>query len=158
MVKNLYDMYLDRFRFAKLTYKQLLHRYDKEAKEKGNEKEQEVDVDDAEENLLITCRDDEGASEGQINKVIMTWTEYKLVLMKIGRVTMHKAPPLGSEESMFRKIVLYHPNSSEEEVKLEPEDIEELLSKIDENPMMDGEGKTLTKLDCMRTKMHPALK
>ena len=157
LVRNLYDMYLDRFGFAKLTYKQLLHRYDKEAKERGNEEEQEVDVEDEEENVLITCRDDEEASEGQLPKVIMTLKGEKLVRRKRGRVILHKAPPLGSEDYMFMNVVLYHPHSSEKEVKLEPEGIEELFGKKDENPMMDGEGKTLTKLETVRAKMHPAL-
>ena len=163
LIKDIYDMYLQRIGYNKLTYKQVLVRYGivEETNEENVHGSLEaqfgaVGGDLIERDFVITCSDN-GDDNLLLPEELLTSRGDRLILNKRDRVVTHKVPEIDSPEHMFLNVLLYHPHTSEDEVRVGQKAIEDLYYRKDRHPVIDGEGRALTKIETVRSKLHPKL-
>ena len=127
LIRDMYDMYLDRLGFPKLAFKHVLMRYNKTDHEEEQEENQEGEGQDNPEELFVaTCKDDE-EHESKLPTELLTAKGEKLILRKKLRVITHKTPKIGLEAYIFLNVLLYHPHTAEEEVKVGFEELEKIV-------------------------------
>ena len=163
LVRDIYDIYLDRIGLKTLCFKQVLKRYlkGKDVEERVDELDHNDEVpgageqDEREVNYVVTCTDDETNPPIPLPEVILSNKGEKLILKSRSRVITHKTPNSDSEEFMFLNLVLFYPHTSEDEMKLETRELETLFHGKDRDPVRNGEGHTLTKIETVKARLEP---
>ena len=149
LMQDMHDIYIDREGLATLSFSETLKSYSV-GEDKDDSNENELDV----QRYTSTCADDENKSE-ELPKVLTTKSGKKLILRKTEKIISYQTPEAGSVEHVYMNVVLYHPHSKLEEIHQSDDNLRGIFYRKDKNPMRNGAGRELTKLETVRTKVFP---
>ena len=153
LLLDMHDLYLQRLGLLKMSFVQLVKNFNK-----GNAAEEENDVENlGDEICLVTCKDDQEDEQVFLPKVLTLESGMKLIRTPKERIICHTTPTMGSEEFIFLNVLLYHPHTSLDQIHLGIEDLTAIFQAKDQNPVRDGSGRSLTKLETVRSRLFPNL-
>ena len=148
LIKDVHDHYLERPGAEGTVLDQFLMNY------KDENEEGEGQNDDKP--WIVTSRDYPGPPE-RLPPVIVLNSGKKLTLRKVPRIISYPTPPEDTDDFVRHMVVLYHPHKSHDEVNVGIEELRRIFSAKDSDPKLDGKGKEMTKLETVRSILHPQL-
>ena len=148
-----HEMYLDRILLLDLCFRQFLRSYDLDESYEENSQGGSPDTNQN----IITCRDRQTTESVPLPKTIVLRSGKKLTLRKSDRFLIHETYPVGSEEYMYSQVLFYHPHSKAEDINVDKKELENIFTSLDKEPMQNGAGEVLTKLETVRIGLHPSI-
>ena len=118
-----------------------------EDKEREAEEEQEAP-------WVVTCKDYPGPPEKLKPEIVLN-SGKRLRLRNIPKVLSYQTPEEETEDFIRLNVILYHPHRTYEEVTGNMDEMREIFLAKDNNPKRDGRNREMTKLETVRSKLHP---
>ena len=148
LVKDMHDAYLERPGAEGAVLDQFLMYY-----KDDNEEGEGVDEESP---WIVTCQDYPEPPE-RMPAVIVLQSGKRFTLRKVPKVVSYPTPPEDTDDYVRQMVVLYHPHRSYDEVNVKIKELKRIFFAKDCNPKLDGKGKEMTKLETVRSILHPQL-
>ena len=155
LVKDIHDIYLERPGAEGAVLDQFLMSY-KDDNEEGESVNEEGESVNEETPWIVTCQDYPDPPE-RMPAVIVHQSGKRFTLRKVPGVVSYPTPPEDTDDYVHQMVVLYHPHRTYAEVNVKIEELKKIFFAKDSNPKLDGKGKEMTKLETVRSTLHPQL-
>ena len=103
---------------------------------------------------MVTCKDYPGPPEKLKPEIVLN-SGKRLRLRNIPKVLSYQTPEEETEDFIRLNVILYHPHRTYEEVTGNMDEMRELFLAKDNNPKRDGRNREMTKLETVRSELHP---
>lgn len=150
LVEDMHDCYLERPALHFCTFDQFLVWYKDDASDE--DKSEGTDQDD---NPLIVTNLDYQGPPLRLPRSLVLDSGKRLTLRKIPKILSYPTPEEDSDDFVRLNVILYHPHKSYDQVQMKMEDMMKIFTAKDANPKKNGKGKELTKLETIRSLLHP---
>ena len=148
----MHDFYLEARGIGECTLDQFLMWY----KDKANDEDETENQHNDNNPLVVTSLDYLGPPH-RLPKDIVLQSGKLLTLRKTPTIVSYPTPEEGSEDYVRLNVALYHPHRSLDEIQLKRSDLMKIFAAKDVNPMKNGRGMELTKLETVRSVLHPQM-